>query len=55
MDLNGLKRDNEKTTNEDVDLYKEIYSIRQGEEMERNRAFENECVEEYRRRLQKVN
>ena len=51
MDLKGLKRDKEKTTNEDVDLYKEIYSIRQGEEMEKNRALENECVEEYRRRL----
>ena len=51
MNLKGLKRDKEKTTNEDVDLYQEIYSIRQGEEMEKNRAVENECVEEYRRRL----
>ena len=51
MDLKGLKRDKEKTTNDDVDLYEEIYSIRQVEEMEKNRSFENECVEEHRRRL----
>lgn len=51
MDLKGLKRDKEKTTNEDVDLYEKIYSIRQDEEKKKNRAFENECVEEHRRRL----
>ena len=52
VEIKNLFRHNkEKTTNDDVDLYEEIYSIRQVEEMEKNRAFENECVEEHRRRL----
>lgn len=51
MDLKGLKCDKRKATNEDVDLYEEIYSIRQVEEMEKNRAVEHERVEGYRRRL----
>lgn len=51
MDLKGLKCDKRKATNEDVDLYEEIYSIRQVEEMEKNRAVEHERVEGYGRML----